>query len=235
MSPVPAIILQTHDACPPGLVRNWADARGLEVEVVRVDRRFELPDPSGYACAVALGSYASLACRRPDWAAREVAWIRRADTVGVPILGICFGAQALAVALGGAVARLPSPELGWIELDTSDPELVPPGPWLTVHEDTIVLPPFAYEFARNRVGPQAFSIGRHLGVQFHAEATPALLAGWVADLSDELAEVGAELLADGRDRDRAASEAAFALFDGFAERADLELPGVAIPGQVSSS
>jgi GMP synthase-like glutamine amidotransferase len=218
-----AIVLQTHDNCPPGLLGDWATSRGVALDVVRVDRWGELPDPSGYDCAIALGSYASLVGPSADWVAQEVAWIRYADAAGVPVLGISFGAQALAVALGGAVKKLRSPELAWIELDTADPDYVGAGPWLALHEDTVVPPPLAYELARNDSGPQAFMTGSHLGVQFHPEASGRLLSRWIADRRDLLARVGGELLAAERELGRAAADAALRLFDAFAVHARIAL------------
>jgi GMP synthase-like glutamine amidotransferase len=218
-----ALVLQTQDNCPPGLLGDWAASRGLALDVLRVDRWSQLPDPSGFDCAVALGSYASLAGPWAAWVAREVEWIRHADALGVPVLGICFGAQALAVALGGAVRKLPSPEHAWIELDTADPDFVATGPWLALHEDTITPPPLSYELARSVSGPQAFMTGSHLGVQFHPEVTGGLLARWIADRRDLLARVGGELLATERDWRNAAAGAALRLFDAFAVHARLEL------------
>jgi GMP synthase-like glutamine amidotransferase len=218
---VSAIVLQTQDGCPPGLLGDWAASRGVALDILRVDRWGELPDPSGYDCVIALGSYASLAGPWTDWVAQEVQWIRHADAAGVPVLGISFGAQALAVALGGTVRKLPSPELAWIELDTADPDYVGAGPWLALHEDTIVPPPLSYELARSVSGPQAFMTGRHLGVQFHPEVTGGLLSRWIADRRDLLARVGGELIATEREWRQAAAGAAVRLFDAFAMHARL--------------
>jgi GMP synthase-like glutamine amidotransferase len=214
-----ALILQTQDNCPPGLLANWSASRGVALDVLRVDRWSELPSPSGYTFAVLLGSDESAAGSPQPWVEREVEWIRRADASGLAVLGICFGAQALAVALGGAITRLPTPERAWIELETSDGEQIPAGPWLALHDDRITLPPFAYELARNDFGPQAFTVGRHLGVQFHPEVTPPILSRWLADKADRVADVRAALLTDARERCRTAAAAAFALFDAFAQRA----------------
>ena len=220
---VSAIVLQTQDNCPPGLLGDWAASRGLALDILRVDRWSELPDPTGYDCAVALGSSASLAVPWTDWVAQEVEWIRHADAAGVPVLGISFGAQALAVALGGAVRKLPSPELAWIELDTADPDFVGAGPWLSLHEDAIVPPPLSYELARSVSGPQAFMTGRHLGVQFHPEVTGGLLSRWIADRRELLARVGGDLIATEREWRHAAADAALRLFDAFAVHARLGL------------
>ena len=223
MSSPSALVLQTQDNCPPGLLGDWAASRGLALDIVRVDRWDELPDPAAYDCAVALSSDASVAGPWSRWVAREVEWIRRADAAGVPVLGICFGAQALAVALGGSVKRLDSPERAWIDLDTADPGFVPPGPWLAMHEDGIAPPPLSYEVARNQFGSQAFALGSHLGVQFHPEVTPRLLSRWIADRRQQLKHVADGLLETGRVQRRAAATAALGLFDAFAAHARVEL------------
>jgi GMP synthase-like glutamine amidotransferase len=149
-----ALILQTQDNCPPGLLANWSASRGVALDVLRVDRWPELPDPSGYSFAVLLGSDESATGSPQPWVERELEWIRQADASGLPLLGICFGAQALAVALGGSISRLATPELAWIDLETSDDGQIPAGTWLALHDDRITLPPSAYELARNDFGPQ---------------------------------------------------------------------------------
>jgi GMP synthase-like glutamine amidotransferase len=70
-------------------------------------------------------------------------------------------------------------EVGWYTVDSSDPELVPVGPWLLFHEDRCLPPPHAAILARNEIGVQAFAIGRHLAVQFHPEVDGDQLQGWL--------------------------------------------------------
>ena len=103
-----ALVLQTQADAPAGRLDDWAARRGIALEPVRVDTD-ALPDPRGYDAIVALGSSATARGDGPDWVAREIEWLREADHAGVPVLGICFGAQALAVALGGSVRRLAGP------------------------------------------------------------------------------------------------------------------------------
>lgn len=162
-----ALVLQTQDNCPPGLLDDWAALRGISLDVLRIDRWEHLPAPAQYELAIVLGSDMSMASAPQGWVSRLIDWIVAADRVGLPILGICFGAQALAVALGGSVTRLREPEHAWIEVQTRDTRRVPGGPWLGIHEDRITLPPFAEELASNASGVQAFALGGHLGVQFH--------------------------------------------------------------------
>jgi GMP synthase-like glutamine amidotransferase len=211
-----ALVMQTQDNCSPGLLCDWAQARSISLDVLRVDRWTRLPSPEDYSAGVLLGSDASLTEVPVDWVARELDWIAEADAAGLPLLGICFGAQALAVAFGGTVTRLPVPETAWIELAERDPAVVPAGPWVASHEDAIGLPEAATELARNDVGTQAFAVGPHLGVQFHPEATPTDVARWAADKGRH---IRAELLVGSAERFPVAAQGAFALFDAFVERA----------------
>ena len=118
---------------------------------MRVDRDEPLPDPRDADFAVALGSGATATGSGPEWVEREIEWLRAADAAALPVLGICFGAQALAAALGGCVHRARTPELGWVTVETADAEHVPAGPWMAWHEDRFTLPPLAYELASQRV------------------------------------------------------------------------------------
>jgi GMP synthase-like glutamine amidotransferase len=207
------LVLQMQDDVPVGLLGDWAERRGIELDVLRVDRAPAPPDPRDFPFAVVLGSSASVVSGRAPWIAPLVEWLRHADAAALPVLGICFGAQALAAALGARVYRLAEPEIGWIEVETVDEERIPPGPWLSWHEDGFELPPLAYELARNAYGVQAFCHRGHLAVQFHPEATAEIAAGWDRDGRHDLSSGPAEAAAAAADR----------LFDGFAHRAGLLL------------
>ena len=64
-------------------------------------------------------------------------------------------------------------------IESLDPGLIPAGPWLEFHGDRCLLPPQARLLARNDTGAQAFSVGRHLAVQFHPEVDGAQLKLWL--------------------------------------------------------
>ena len=106
----------------------------------------------------------------------------------MPVLGICFGAQALAKALGGEVKRAPQIALEWSTLETDEPELIAPGPWLRWHEDVLTMPPGARELARSGAVPLAFTHGTSIGLQFHPETDAALAHAWIEESQRELAE-----------------------------------------------
>lgn len=224
-----ALVLQHQHNAPPALLADWAAAREVGLEVVRADTADALPGPDRFDCAIALGSDHSAGAGSPAWVARELDWLRLAHAAALPVLGICFGAQALAVALGGAVGRAQQLEIGWVYVQSDAVDLVEPGPWFTWHEDVIVLPPGATEIARNAVGPQAFVAGASLGVQFHPEVTPDVTAVWAARPRgvSQLAHAGLQLerlVHQGRRNGPRARAAAFRLFDAFLARTGAVIP-----------
>jgi GMP synthase-like glutamine amidotransferase len=112
----------------------------------------------------------------------------------VPTLGICFGGQMLAAAVGGQVERAPIPEIGWLSVaaDTSaEPGLIDAGPWLSWHFDRFTVPAHVPVVARSALANQAFVSGRTLGLQFHPEVTDAVLHAWLGSGGDaQLTELG---------------------------------------------
>jgi GMP synthase-like glutamine amidotransferase len=149
----------------------------------------------------------------------EIEQLRKADAAGVPVLGICFGGQLLALAHGGSVARSAGPEIGWADVHSDDTALVPGGPWFQWHYDRWRLPPDATELARNPAASQAFVLRRNLALQFHPELTAASLNGWLAnggaaDAEAQGIDVGELVSRTAREAADAGRRAA-ALVDGF--------------------
>jgi GMP synthase-like glutamine amidotransferase len=210
----PVLIRQHVDSAPPALLAEWLTERGLAFEISRSWLHEPLPDPREYAFVVSLGhDAAAYETHKPEVEA-EIDLLRAAIAHDVPVLGLCFGGQALAAALGANVERAPAAELGWREITTDDPALVPAGPWLEWHYDRFTTPKDATEIARTADAPQAFKRGPHLGVQFHPEATVEIVTDWaVSDgCPDEAPTASTEQRA-------AAREAAFKLFDAFVAHA----------------
>jgi hypothetical protein len=91
------------------------------------------------------------------------------------------------------VARSPQPEVGWCDVDSSRPDLVPPGPWFQWHFDWLTVPPGATEIARNNRATQAFVHGRAMGLQFHPEVDVALAQRWIGEDADgDMAGLGVD-------------------------------------------
>ena len=184
-------VIRHHDVDSASFVGDAFEARGAELDVYPFPGG-PLPTLDSVDHIVVLGSWWSVNDGEP-WIAEELDWLRRADAAGVPVLGICFGAQALCVAFGGKVEKMDREEAGWKLVDTADPDLVPAGPWLEFHNDRCLPPAAAGVIARNETGVQAFTIGRHLAVQFHPECDGAQLKRWLDNGGrDEAVEAGAD-------------------------------------------
>jgi GMP synthase-like glutamine amidotransferase len=172
------IVVRHHDIDSAGFIGDAFVARGAELAVHLLPGGGPLPAPAGVDHVIVLGAVSSV--NDPDdWIAEERAWLRRADAAGVPVLGICFGAQALCAVLGGRVEAMQRDEIGWARVDSVDEELIPAGPWLEFHSDRCLPPPQARVLARNGAGVQAFRLGRHLAVQFHPEVDGSQLKLWL--------------------------------------------------------
>jgi GMP synthase-like glutamine amidotransferase len=115
-----------------------------------------------------------------NWLLPELEKLKQAHNDGIPILGICFGGQLMARALGGSVARAPKAEVGWIEIESDDKTLIPTGPWFAYHWDSWMTPKGATEIAKTDTANQAFVMGRTLALQFHPEVDPEVLEAWLS-------------------------------------------------------
>jgi GMP synthase (glutamine-hydrolysing) len=172
------------------------------------------PDPRTADAVVALGSDRSVHASSDPWIAAQVGFLRAAHAAGVPVLGICFGGQALAAALGATVRRAPETEIGWIDVEGDDGY---GGRWFTWHEDVFELPAGATELARAASGPQAFAVGTSVGLQFHPEVTPAIVDDWLAGARDAVPDPE-PIRAETASSVAPARERAFALLDRVAAR-----------------
>jgi GMP synthase-like glutamine amidotransferase len=200
-------LIVSHDSeMVPGLVGDELSSRGVHLDTFVVlddatqpvsDRPF--PDASPYDVVVVMGSpWSVFDPAISGWIDRELAWLRTVHDRDQPLLGICFGAQALAAALGGTVERATQSEVGWFcvdpvgvdpvrageadEADEADDTLIERGPWMQWHHDRFTVPPGARLLASSPAGPQAFLLGRTLAVQFHPEVDPATLDLWLGDV-----------------------------------------------------
>ena len=222
-------VKQDH-ASPSGLVGDAFTSLGWDASelIVVPESRYHSPDvqvvfPSAAAfdALVFYGAPWSVYDTRAigTWINDEIAFARSAITLGVPVLGICFGGQMLAAAVGGSVSPAPAPEIGWISLSTSAPDLIEAGPWFSWHFDRFALPPGVDVIARTSAANQAFSVGRSLGLQFHPEVNTEVLEAWLAtDGEAQLAELGlaaAPLLAQTRRQTAAATARAESLIRRF--------------------
>ncbi len=212
-----------------GALPSAFEQHGLELGVGSLTGASGLepvPAPDRPAALVVMGSPAAAYDDTVPWLAAELDYLAAAVRAGVPVLGICFGGQALARVLGGRVALAEQGEHGFVTVRTRRPDLVPPGPWMQFHQDAFTLPPGATELARTDRALQAFSHGASLGLQFHPEITPAAFsawsAGWDAGTLAEFARLGVDpdaIAAQIRQRAAESSRRCAALVGAFLTRA----------------
>jgi GMP synthase-like glutamine amidotransferase len=195
------VLFVKHDhASPSGLVGDAFASLGWDVSemVVVPEARFhspgvraDFPSAAGFDAVVFYGAPWSVydTATIGPWIGDEITFARSAISLGVPALGICFGGQLLATAVGGSVSLAPVPEIGWITASTSVPGLIEAGPWFAWHFDRFSLPDGIPVAARTDRAVQAFSVGRVLGLQFHPEVTVDVLDAWLsAGGAEQLAE-----------------------------------------------
>ncbi len=221
-SPDHVCLLQHASDTPPGVLAEWLESRRLRYRVIRPDRSEQVPrDPSAWRALAILGSEYSANDSEPGWVGDELELAGAAADEGVPVLGICFGGQVLARALGATIRPAVAPMIGWHEVESTDSRSLEPGPWLHFNYEAFSVPERATMLADSPAGPSAFALGPHLGVQFHPEATVEIVEEWVRWDAERLARLeldGMALVAAAPDRRRAARERAFRLFDAWASR-----------------
>jgi GMP synthase (glutamine-hydrolysing) len=189
---VRALVVQNTPRGGPGRLGTWLDEFGLTPDVVRAYDGHALPGTleRHQAIVVLGGGYMPDADDRAPWLAPTRALVGEALVTGVPVLGVCLGAQLLAYVAGGTVrAEHGRPEAGSTALtlraEAADDPLfhgLPAHPKAIEHRvDAITeLPPGAHWLAPSERCPiQAFRVGECAwGVQFHPEATAHQVRGW---------------------------------------------------------
>lgn len=213
-----ALVIEADLMSPAGYIGEAAEARGYELDRIQVCGRADAFDDIAEPDLVIVpGSdehWYDIADQ--PHLQRELEVLTGFVDRNVPILGMCWGGQALSMALGGEVKPLGFTEIGWIEIETRDAELIPTGPWFEWHADHFIPPDDVEILAENDVSMQAFRSGPHLGLQFHPEVSPAMLENWI----DHVADSGGDpvtFMADTRRHAADARERAHHLFDRFLE------------------
>ena len=236
-TPRRALVLAHEPQGTSALVGERLAQRGYDVhehvvteDLSRPNDAVEFPDFADYDLLAPMGSIRSLTDTDEidSWIFAELDGVRAAHERGTPMLGVCFGGQLLAAALGGSVEQAPVPEIGWYDIrEPGDPgdsangarNPVGPGPWFQWHYDRFTPPPQAEILAVNDNAVQLFRLGRSVGTQFHPEVTYAHVEDFLNGTDDaELAKHGlsAAVLLEGlrRHEDRNARQCA-ALVDWF--------------------
>jgi GMP synthase (glutamine-hydrolysing) len=180
----------------PALIGEWAEQQGHAV-TTSLALTEEFPPVSELGMLVVMGGPMDADDEAASpWLRAEKAYVREVIDAGLPVLGVCLGAQILAELLGGTVRRAEEPEIGWFpigltphgcgeELFAFWPATFTAGHW---HFDTFDLPSgVSPVLSSNLTENQAFVWGdRVVGLQFHLEWTQEALADLAAATADDL-------------------------------------------------
>ena len=185
----------------PHWIRVAAGLRADEAVAVNVQAGDPLPTREGFAGVIVTGSGA-MVTDRAGWSEASAQWLRDAAHGGLPLLGICYGHQLLAHALGGEVGDHPAGrEMGTIALELHDTAAHDPlfaglpaqfAAQATHLQTVLRVPEGATVLARSvHDACHAFRWGdRAWGVQFHPEFSATHMRGYVQARRDALAREG---------------------------------------------
>jgi GMP synthase-like glutamine amidotransferase len=187
------LVLQHLEIEGPGLFKQFAEERDLKIEIIRLDKKDNLPKTKEGDLILIMGGpmgVKDIGSDKYSWLKLERDFIRKELENKRPIIGVCLGAQLLANAAGGDVEILKYgypleelPEIGWSQIffDKSNKDFKElfedPFHALHWHGDRILLPNKAVLIASSaRCKEQFFRIGDFAyGLQFHIETTEVMI------------------------------------------------------------
>jgi GMP synthase-like glutamine amidotransferase len=199
----------------PGTLGEYLLSKNVTLRTCRLYDHEPLPEePSAFDAVVSMGGPMNVYEEgKYPFLKEETLFLRRAITSGVPILGICLGAQMIAKACGSPVRKAPAGELGWARIRLTsaartDPLFRGVSDTLQVfqwHDDTFDVPSGGLRLATSPACPnQAFRYRNAYGLQFHVEVTPEMLREWFKDrierqqMLDQYEDHKAELITNAR-------------------------------------
>jgi GMP synthase-like glutamine amidotransferase len=184
------VIILKHVAFEgPGLIADMMEGRGIPHRTIEVFDEGVPLSAAGFSGLVLMGGSMSVLDTLSE-IEREKILLAEAMGRGVPVLGICLGAQILASALGARIYPGKDPEIGWGEVNLTesgmrDPLFTGVETPLSVlhwHSDTFDLPQGAVHLAfSDQYDQQAFRMGsKTYGFQFHLEVDEEMVREWVS-------------------------------------------------------
>ena len=178
-----------------GSIEVWLRDAGYEITSTQFYESSELPKVEEIDLLVVMGGSMSVNDEQEyPWLVDEKEFIKSVIEARKPTLGICLGAQLIAISMGGEVFPNSVKEIGWFPIHATKstnnavfqfPEEAEVFHW---HGETFSLPLGAVPIAESKgCKNQAFQIGtKVIGLQFHLETTFSSAKAIVDNCRDEL-------------------------------------------------
>jgi len=190
----PVAIFRFSPTEGPGRFAHWLDAQGVPRCLIALDEGENVPrDASAFSGIGLMGGPMSANDALP-WNASLIELLRGAVAADVPVIGHCLGGQLLAKALGAPVKQTSTPEIGWGEVRVLDADGA--NAWFAGresftafqwHYDEFALPAGATRVLTNAYNAeQAYTLGKHIGLQCHIEMTRPMVETWCRTGANEL-------------------------------------------------
>jgi GMP synthase-like glutamine amidotransferase len=193
------LIIKHIDTEGPGTLGDFFENTQWETRVIELNKNEVLPPVDSCEAIITLGGPMNVYEEgKYPFLKDEDRFLKRAIKEGVPILGICLGAQLLAKAVGAKVKKAEHKEIGWHSVNLTDDgrkdslfqglsDSLSVFQW---HEDTFELPRGAKLLATSRTcHNQAFRFGRNAyGLQFHLEVNAEMIDSWIKEYQVESKE-----------------------------------------------
>ena len=193
------LVLQHLEIEGPGLFKQFAENQELKIEIIRLDKKDNLPQTKEGDLILIMGGpmgVKDIGSDKYSWLKLERDFIKIELENKRPMIGVCLGAQLLANAAGGDVEILKNgtpkkelPEIGWSQIfinkSNKDFKELFEDPFhvLHWHGDRILLPNKAVLIASSaHCKEQFFRIGDFAyGLQFHVETTRKMINKWIKE------------------------------------------------------
>ncbi|MBI5251344.1 MAG: type 1 glutamine amidotransferase [Desulfomonile tiedjei] len=204
------LVLMHNETEGPGSLGTYLKSIGAKVDLLKLYEGATLPaNLEGFDAVVSMGGPMNVYEEdQYPFLRDETVFLNKVVNAGLPVLGICLGAQMIAKAQGALVTDSPKKEIGWCNIDLTEdgradtlfqglPSSMEVMQW---HGDMFHIPDGGILLAGSADCPhQAFRYKNAFGLQFHVEVTAEILKDWFSDLPDfpsmiaRLDEVNAEL------------------------------------------
>jgi len=197
------LVIQHLDIEPPALIGELLSAAGHSLRTLHVDTGDSLPaDTSELRGVIIMGGPQSANATHLTYIRDELQWLKKRVDEGLPMMGICLGAQLMAKAAGAVMIPSPVRELGWFPIYHTigaehDPLFRDIPNTLTVfqwHGETFALTDRMTLLATHPDVPaQVFRLGQaQYGLQCHVEVNASMIESWVAYGTSEREHLGIE-------------------------------------------